>query len=327
MVAIAFSIGPLAVLVGRATYGLIMTYRLRDWRPVLFIAVLVMMAVHQTNEIAVLLNRGAEAALAGIGEYPETAANLLASLGTVLLLRWVDQEQTLARQFEERVQERTAELESFTYSVSHDLQTPLRTINGFSTMLQEGYADRLDAEGQRYVRVIRESAQRMGQLIEDLLSLSRLGRKEMKNDTVDMDAVVEDVLDELRPACSERALTMEVQSLPLAEGDRSMIQQVYTNLLSNALKFTQEEDDAYIEIGSYAENGTTVYYVKDNGAGFDMNYTDKLFGVFERLHDPDEFEGTGVGLAIVERIIRRHGGRVWAEGAVDEGATFHFTLS
>jgi len=326
MVAIAFSVGPLAVLAGSAAYALVMGYRLQDWRPALFITVLVMMAVHQTNEIAVYLSRGPDAALAGIGEYPETVANILASIGTVLLLRWVDQEQELAREFEERVQERTEELESFTYSASHDLRTPLRTINGFSVMLQEGYADRLDAEGQRYVHVIHESAQRMGQLIDDLLSLSRLGRRDMKNDTVDMEAVVEDVLSELRPTCADRALTVDVQPLPPAEGDRSMIRQVYANLLSNALKFTQEAKEARIEIGASAENGTTVYYVRDNGVGFDMSYTDKLFGVFERLHDPGDFEGTGVGLAIVDRIVRRHGGRVWAEGAEGEGATFYFTL-
>jgi len=176
------------------------------------------------------------------------------------------------------------------------------------------------------VHVIHESAQRMGQLIDDLLSLSRLGRRDMKNDTVDMEAVVEDVLSELRPTCADRALTVDVQPLPPAEGDRSMIRQVYANLLSNALKFTQEANEARIEIGASAENGTTVYYVRDNGVGFDMSYTDKLFGVFERLHDPGDFEGTGVGLAIVDRIVRRHGGRVWAEGAEGEGATFYFTL-
>ena len=240
--------------------------------------------------------------------------------------RLLEQVQEQAERLEQRVQERTAELESFTYSVSHDLRTPLRAIDGFSRMLREDYADELDAEGERLVNVIYESAQRMSHLIDDLLALSRLGRKEMRRGTVDMQAVAEEAAEELTRTYPDHEPALEVDNVPPADGDRSMIQQVFSNLISNALKFTQDEDDPRIEIGAYEEEGTPVYYVQDNGAGFDMTYADKLFGVFQRLHDDEEFEGTGVGLAIVERVIRRHDGRIWAEGRVGEGATFYFTL-
>ena len=226
---------------------------------------------------------------------------------------------------EQRVKERTAELESFTYSVSHDLRTPLRAIDGFTRMLVEDYAEALDDEGQRLLNVVYDSAQRMGQLIDDLLTLSRLGRREMRHCPIDMEKLAREVLDELHHANPDRAVDITLQPLPPAEGDRAMVRQVFTNLLANALKFTQHERNATIEVGAYEDNGTPVYFVRDNGAGFDMAYADKLFGVFQRLHD-DEFEGTGVGLAVVERVIRRHDGAVWAEGALGEGATFFFTL-
>ena len=231
-----------------------------------------------------------------------------------------------SERLEERVQERTAELESFTYSVSHDLRTPLRAIDGFTRMLVDDYADELDDEGQRLLNVVYESAQRMGQLIDDLLALSRLGRREMRQCSIDMEQLAREVLDELGHAEPDRAVDITLQPLPPAEGDRAMVRQVFVNLLSNALKFTQHERNATIEVGTYEDHGTTVYYVRDNGAGFDMEYADKLFGVFQRLHDDAEFEGTGVGLAVVERVIRRHDGTVWAEGAEGEGATFYFTL-
>ncbi|NBB73101.1 MAG: PAS domain S-box protein [Bacteroidetes bacterium] len=227
---------------------------------------------------------------------------------------------------EQRVQERTAELESFTYSVSHDLRTPLRAIDGFTRMLIEDYEDDLDAEGQRLLNVVYESAQRMGRLIDDLLALSRLGRREMRTCPIDMEQLAREVVDELRRTEPDRDVEVDLQPLPPAEGDRAMVRQVFVNLVSNALKFTQHRRNARVEIGTYDAHDTTVYYVRDNGAGFDMEYADKLFGVFQRLHDDEEFEGTGVGLAVVERVIRRHEGTVWAEGAEGNGATFYFTL-
>jgi PAS domain S-box-containing protein len=219
------------------------------------------------------------------------------------------------------------ELESFSYSVSHDLRAPLRAIDGFSKMVLKGYADRLDDEGRRKLNVIRSNAQQMDQLINDLLAFSRLGRKEMVQVRLDMEALVQRAWKELTLVKPDQRIRFSVQGLPHAMGDQTLIKEAVANLLSNAIKFSKFRETAAVEVGAYPEEERNVYYVRDNGAGFDMQYYDKLFGVFQRLHSADEFEGTGVGLAIVERIIRRHGGRVWAEGKVGEGATFYFTLA
>jgi len=324
---IVFSIVPLTALLGSAFYTLASAYRLRDWRPVLFVVVLLVMGVHQGNEMVVALNHGADSALSGFGEYPETTANLLASIATVLLLRFVNQERDLAEELEERVRERTEELESFTYSVSHDLRTPLRAIDGYAQLLRQNHADQLNEEGQRLLRLVYENTQKMGALIDDLLTLSRLGRRELERERIDVESLVREALDEVCPAHPARCddVTFEVQSLPSAIADRSMIRHVLTNLLSNALKFTQNEEAPRIVVG--AENGgdAPAYFVRDNGVGFDPEYADKVFGVFERLHD-EHFDGTGVGLALVERIVHRHGGEAWATGEIGEGATLYFTL-
>jgi PAS domain S-box-containing protein len=226
----------------------------------------------------------------------------------------------------EALQAANKELESFSYSVSHDLRAPLLTIDGFSRMVLKGYADKLDDEGRRKLNVIRGSSQKMGQLIDDLLSFSRLGRKELVNTRFDMEALVRTAWTELTVLNPEQRIQFSVQKLPPAQGDATLIKEVVVNLLSNAIKFTKFRETATVEVGTYPEKERNVYYVKDNGVGFDMQYYYKLFGVFQRLHNTDEFEGTGVGLAIVQRIIGRHGGRVWADGKVGEGATFYFTL-
>jgi PAS domain S-box-containing protein len=219
------------------------------------------------------------------------------------------------------------ELEAFSYSVSHDLRAPLRTIDGFSQALLEDFGAQLPEEGQRQVRTIREGAQRMGMLIDDLLSFSRLGRQSLTAPAVvDMDRLVREVLEDLLPERKGRRIEIRAARLPDSCGDGAVLKQVWANLLSNAIKYTRTRDPAVVEIGSTVEAGETVYFVRDNGTGFDMRYAHKLFGVFQRLHRAEEFEGTGVGLAIVQRIVERHGGRVWAEAAVDRGATFHFTL-
>lgn len=324
---LAFSILPLAALLSSAGYALWVTYRLWDWRPLLFIAVLVVMSVHQANELRVFFGLGADDALAGFGEYPETAANLLASAAMVLLLRFVARQQALAERFEDRVAERTEELESFAYSVSHDLRTPLRAINGYTRLLSNEHAHRLDDEGQRLLDVIEQSARRMGRLIDDLLALSRLSRQDMECGAVNVETLAREAYDEV---CRSRRggdddTAFEVHSLPVAHADRSMVRQVFTNLFANALKFSRNEERPCVEVGGERQNGTTVYYVRDNGVGFDSRYADKMFGVFERLHD-DTFEGTGVGLAIVERVVERHGGRVWADGEEGVGTTIFFTL-
>jgi signal transduction histidine kinase/HAMP domain-containing protein len=219
------------------------------------------------------------------------------------------------------------ELEGFSYSVSHDLRAPLRAIDGFSLRLVRDFGDKLEEDGVRKLHAISRNARHMGQLIDDLLSFSRLSRKEMHMSRVNMEAVARDVWNETKELNPDRELDFKIVNMMPIFGDASLIRQVVVNLLSNAVKFTRDRKPAVIEIGSRNEGSEITYYVKDNGAGFDMRYFDKLFGVFERLHRPDEFEGTGVGLAIVQRIIHRHGGRVWAEGKVDGGATFYFTIA
>ncbi|HEX9331127.1 MAG TPA: PAS domain S-box protein [Anaerolineales bacterium] len=239
----------------------------------------------------------------------------------------------LNEKLEERVIERTAqlraankELEAFSYSVSHDLRAPLRAINGYTQILLEDYMPVLDAEGQRVCSIIRSEAQRMGELIDDLLSFSRLSRKEIQIVKIDMKALASSVFGELTKEEERERIDFKVGKLPVAYGDPSLLHQVWVNLISNAIKFTSRKERAIIEVGTKRSDDENIYCVRDNGAGFDIQYVDKLFGVFQRLHSEDEFEGTGVGLAIVQRIIQRHGGRVWAEGEVDKGATFYFAL-
>ncbi len=228
---------------------------------------------------------------------------------------------------EKLVFERTRELESFSYSASHDLRAPLRAIIGFTRKILDEKGSSFDSETTRMFGVIRDNAQRMGQLIDDLLRLSRLGRTELNWSKLSMEGLVKEVLAEIRSADPEREFKVEICELPEAYGDRAMIRQVLLNLLANAVKFSRGNQDARIEVGSIKSPGEQVYYVRDNGAGFNMKYYNKLFGVFQRLVSESQFEGTGVGLAIVERVIQRHGGRVWAEGEINKGATFYFTLS
>ena len=232
----------------------------------------------------------------------------------------------LNAELEQRVLKRTAELEAFSYSVSHDLRAPLRAIDGFSRILLEDYTDKLDDEGKRFLNIIRNNTQKMGQLIDDLLAFSRVGRQEINLLNISMTELAKGVFEELKGTVTGQAIQSNINSIPNADGDRSMIRQVFFNLLSNAIKFTGPKGTSIIEIKGWTEENENIYYVKDNGVGFDMQYINKLFGVFQRLHSASEFEGTGVGLAIVQRIINRHGGRVWAEGKLGEGATFYFTL-
>jgi PAS domain S-box-containing protein len=239
----------------------------------------------------------------------------------------------LNAELEQRVIERTAqleaankELESFSYSVSHDLRAPLRAIHGFSQILLDDLAEKLDDEGKRYLKIISDNTNKMGELIDDLLAFSRFGRADIRLSGIEMEPLVRSVMGELTPLFAGRNVQCHIGDLTSSEGDYSMIRQVIVNLLANALKFTGQRETAIIHIGGYTEKSENIYYVRDNGVGFDMRYVHKIFSVFQRLHSDDEFEGTGIGLAIVKRIIDRHGGRVWAEGKVDEGATFYFTL-
>ncbi|HSN69083.1 MAG TPA: PAS domain S-box protein, partial [Thermoanaerobaculia bacterium] len=218
------------------------------------------------------------------------------------------------------------ELESFSYSVAHDLRAPLRSIDGFSQALLEDCGDRLDEDGRKYLRFVRESAQLMAQLIDDILTLSRVTRSELSRETVDLSALARAAHTRLERSEPGRDVEVVIQEGLVGDGDPRLLAVVFDNLLGNAWKFTAKRNRARIEFGATSNDGLPTYFVRDNGAGFDMTYAGKLFGVFQRLHAAHEFEGTGVGLATVQRIIHRHGGRVWAEGEVEAGATFYFTL-
>jgi PAS domain S-box-containing protein len=230
---------------------------------------------------------------------------------------------------EQRVREVTEanrELETFTYSVSHDLRAPLRAVDGFSRSVVADYGDRLDEEGRRLLDVVCRNVEKMGNLIDDLLTFSRLGRKEIHISDINMNEMAKEVFQELNSPLVNRKINFIVKTMPPSRGDAPIIRQIWFNLLSNALKYSKKKEVSVIEIGGRVDGNENLYYVKDNGVGFDMRYVNKLFGMFQRLHDVEEFEGTGVGLAIIQRIVHRHGGRTWAEGKVDEGATFYFTL-
>jgi light-regulated signal transduction histidine kinase (bacteriophytochrome) len=237
------------------------------------------------------------------------------------------------QELEERVQERTAELEAanqelegFSSSVSHDLRGPLHLIDGYSTMLEENFGPVLGPEGKKYLQYIHKGVQEMSGIIEGLLNLSRLGRRELQKKMTSLDEIVQSVLADVQTGIHDRRIEWKVAALPAVECDAGLMKQVLLNLIGNSVKYTRRREAAVIEIGQATFGGEMVFFVRDNGAGFDMQYAEKLFGAFERLHRDDEFEGTGVGLATVRRIIQRHGGRIWAEAELDKGATFYFTL-
>jgi PAS domain S-box-containing protein len=237
------------------------------------------------------------------------------------------------KQFENTLQEKNMqlqaavnELDAFSYSVSHDLRAPLRAIDGFSRILLKQYGSLLADEPREYLQMVRDNTMQMGRLVDDLLTFARLCRTPLSKREVPMAAIVEQLLSIARNQSQGRAIDVCVGELPPAWGDPALLKQVFVNLIDNAFKYTRMREQAVIEIGTRQIHGEQVFFVRDNGAGFDMQYSDKLFGVFQRMHRAEEFEGTGVGLAIVQRIVHRHGGRVWAEAAINRGATFYFTL-
>ncbi len=226
----------------------------------------------------------------------------------------------------EQLEAANRELESFSYSVSHDLRAPLRAIDGYSRMILRKHADKFDEDAIDKFNVIRDSTRMMGQLIDDLLAFSRTGRAEMSTTALDIGGMIKEIWEEIKAANPDRRMTLQIAELPPCRGDRGLIKQALVNILSNAAKFTKGREEALIQAGGDNKGREIVYSIRDNGVGFDMKYHDKLFGVFQRLHSAGEFEGTGVGLAIVQRIISRHGGRIWAEAEVDRGACFYFSL-
>lgn len=239
----------------------------------------------------------------------------------------------LNRNLERRVADRTAELsqalheiEAFSYSVSHDLRAPLRAINGFSQALMDDYQDKIDGEGRDFLQRIVASCQRMGQLIDDLLELSRVTRREMRGEPVDLSTLAREIASSLRSSSPERRVKFQIEDNLTVLGDSNLLGIALENLIRNAWKFSGQKEEAFIEVGRTTEKGEEAFFVRDNGAGFDMAFVDKLFGVFQRLHPAGEFEGTGIGLATVRRIIERHGGKVWAAGELNRGATFYFTV-
>ncbi len=250
---------------------------------------------------------------------------------TAIIAAYLHEEAQSAKEaLEEKLNQSNAlnkELEAFSYSVSHDLRAPLRSIDGFSQALLEDYHDELDDDGKDYLERVRAASQRMAQLIDDLLDLSRVTRSNLHKETIDLSEIAHSIVDSLKEAKNQRKIDIKIREGVVAYGDSRLLRVILENLLSNAWKFTQKKPNAKIEFGIEQHEGEEVYFVKDNGDGFSMDYVDKLFGAFQRLHSMNEFEGNGIGLATVQRIINRHGGRVWAYGEPGNGATFYFTLS
>lgn len=231
------------------------------------------------------------------------------------------------KQYAIQLEAANTDLEAFSYSVSHDLRAPLRAISGFSHMLTDKYARQLPEDAQRYLNIVQDNTKKMGQLVDDLLEFSRASRHSLRKRQLNMSELAQQVFDDLEPEWEGRKLQFFIADLPECEGDYSLIRQVLMNLVGNAIKYSRERELAHIEVGYSDDPNYQAYFVKDNGVGFDMCYVEKIFGVFQRLHNDDEFEGTGVGLAIVQRILERHGGKVWAESTIGQGATFYFTTN
>lgn len=286
-------------------------------------------------EFQLLERREAEATASTITTLTTFALGLVISFALLVFVFYLLNHQIAERRAAEQavtgyarqLEAANKDLEAFSYSTSHDLRAPLRHVSGYAELLQKNAGSALDAKGEHYVQTIIDSAKRMGNLIDHLLAFSRLGRAQMKVTDVNLEKMVREAIDELRIEMNGREVAMTIGKLPRVKADPSLLRLVFTNLISNALKFTRQTQPAKVEIGYRQQPDEVVVFVKDNGSGFDMKYVDKLFGVFQRLHDADQFEGTGIGLANVRRIISRHGGRTWAEGAVGEGATFYFSLN
>ena len=269
------------------------------------------------------INAGADDYIAKSSDLDVLCARVRAQLRRK---QFEDENRNIRATFVDELKSKNIELEAFSYSVSHDLRAPLRSIDGFSKLLLVGYADKLDAKGQEYLHLVRESAQRMGELIDDLLLLSRVGRAGLSRDRIDLSEIARGISEELKKKDPDRHIEWCIEDQLLVEADSGLMRVAFDNLLGNAWKFTSKVSGPRIEVGTSQREGVAVFFVRDNGAGFNMEWAEKLFSPFQRLHTESEFEGTGIGLATVYRIVDRHGGRIWAESAVDHGATFYFTI-
>jgi len=286
-----------------------------------------------------ILRGGRITAIIGVGnkptDYNATDVEIAESLGQLSWeiferIRAVDDLRTAHAEVQRRTQELAAankELEAFSYSVSHDLRAPLRAIMGFSELLFKGYSDKLDDKGKKQLTWVKSGAEKMNQIIDELLYLSRISRQDVNRQDVDLSRIAGTLVAELREAHPDRSVAVDIKEGVIASADAQLIKAALSNLLGNAWKFTSKNENSRIEFGAFEQEGKTVYYVKDNGAGFDQNFAERLFLPFQRLHSEQEFEGTGIGLATVERVIRRHGGKIWSEGKTGEGAVFFFTLN
>ena len=296
---------------------LVTTYKEKDKRIIHLMEVLLHFTVMDFDYKAPISEKGDEidAIAAGLNTLSEEMEALLAA---------EKEQMSEIQHYVTQLEFANKELDSFTYSVSHDLRTPLRAINSFTNILFTEYKDKIDKEGLRMMKIVMDEAKRMGNLIDDLLALSRLGKIEIKKNPIDMNQLVIAAFNELKEINGK--IKLDIKNLLPVYGDESLLRQVLINLLSNAIKFSNPKPDPHIEVGSFAMGNENIYFVKDNGVGFNMDYSDQLFNTFQRLHRQDEFEGTGIGLTIVKRIIEHHGGRVWAEAKEQEGAIFYFSL-
>lgn len=276
----------------------------------------------------------ANAILTGISNEDSSFAGFaMVTRDITLQQQLAEENQVLHENLEEKVRQRTAELavankelEAFSYSVSHDLRAPLRAIGGYARILQEDYEPQLDAEGKRVINVILDNAKMMGELIDDLLTFSKMSRLEAIYESIDMSRMAKACADAILQTEKPDRYSLTIQALPPCKGDPSMLRQVWINLIGNAVKYSSRKSNPQIEIGMVSDPAANIYFVKDNGAGFDMKYYNKLFGVFQRLHRQDEFEGTGLGLALAKRIVSKHGGEIWGAATLDGGATFYFSI-
>jgi len=327
----AFSAVPWVAMAATIAYTSYFCYRWRDWRPLFFVVVLLAMTVHQTNELLTVARSGSIGIIDGFGEYPETTANLSASLAVVLVLRIVSEERALTERLQEQLQrerelkERQQKLEQFTYAASHDLQEPLRMVSSYLSMIDRRYGEDLGEDGRELLEFAVDGADRMREMIDALLEYSRVETEGQPFERVDLEAVFEDVRRDFGVKIDETDAEITVGSLPEVEGDPGQLRQVFGNLLDNALEYSGD-DPPRVHVDAERSDAEWIVSVRDEGIGIDPDHTDRIFEIFQRLHSHEEHPGTGIGLALCRGIVERHGGDIRVESEPGEGSTFSFTL-